>query len=72
VTHEVFPIVPAYMVRAEALLEAADYLASKDHRDDIAADDPHDRGWGRALSEAEHRLRQRAQMVLDEAEGIER
>lgn len=61
-----------YMIRAEALLEAADYVAGKDHRGDTAADDPHDRGWGRALLEVEHRLRQRAQMVLDEAEGIER
>ena len=60
-----------YMVRAEALLEAADYVAGKDHREDLGGD-PHSTGWRHALNEVEHRLRQRAQMVLDEAEGIER
>jgi hypothetical protein len=68
---DVRPIVPAYMVRAEALLEAADYVAGKDHRTDLG-DDPHSTGWRHALNEVEARLRQRAAAVLDDAEGIER
>ena len=58
-------------VRANALLEAADLIAGKDHRDDMG-DDPHSTGWRHALNEAEHDLRQRALAVLDEAEGIRR
>jgi len=58
-------------VRAEAILECADYVANKDHRNDLG-DDPHSTGWRHALNEVEHRLRQRALTVLDEAEGIER
>lgn len=58
-------------LRADALLEAADVLASKDHRTDLG-DDPHSTGWRHALNEAEHDLRQRALVVLDAAEGIQR
>ena len=60
-----------YMVRADALLEAADYVAQKDHRTDLHPD-AHSVGWAHALNEVEHRLRQRAQVVLDEAEGVQR
>lgn len=60
-----------YKVRAAALLEAADLIAAKDHRNDLG-DDEHSTGWRHALNEAEHDLRQHARAVLDEAEGIER
>lgn len=60
-----------YKVRAAALLEAADLIASKDHRSDLVAD-PHSTGWRHALNEAEHDLRQHARQVLDEAEGVQR
>lgn len=60
-----------YIVRAAAFLEAAELVAAKDHRTDLG-DDPHSTGWCHALNEAEHDLRQRAEAILDEAEGIRR
>lgn len=60
-----------YIARAGAFLEAADLIASKDHREGKLADQ-HDVGWRHALNEAEHNLRIRAEEILDEAEGIRR
>lgn len=62
---------PRDIIRAAALLEAADLVAAKDHRTDVG-DDPHSTGWRHALNGVEHDLRQRAEAVLDEAEGIRR
>lgn len=62
---------PRDIIRAAALLEAADMVAGKDHRESRLADQ-HDVGWRHALNEVEHNLRQHAEAVLDEAEGIRR
>lgn len=62
---------PRHVIRAAALLEAADLVAAKDHREDLG-DDPHSTGWRHALSEVEHKLRVHAEDVLDKAEGIQR
>lgn len=62
---------PEHITRSAAILEAADLIAAKDHRLDLG-DDRHSTGWRHALDEAEHKLRQHALHVLDEAEGIER
>ena len=61
-----------YKIRALAFVEAADLIAEKDHRVDLFGSDRHSQGWNQALLEAEHKLRQHAQNILDEAEGIER
>lgn len=61
----------AYKIRAAAILEAADMVAAKDHRTDLG-DDPHSTGWRHALNEVEHKLRNHAEAILDDAEGIHR
>lgn len=60
-----------YQIRAAAMLEAADLVGSKDHRNDLG-DDPHSTGWRHALDEVEADLRRHALAILDEGEGIER
>ena len=60
-----------YKIRALAFIEAADLIAEKDHRVDLFGSDRHSQGWNHALIEAEHKLRQYAQRILDDAEGIE-
>lgn len=62
---------PRDIIRAAAMLEAADLVAAKDHREDLG-DDEHSTGWRHALNGVEHSLRQQAEQILDEAEGIRR